>query len=91
MHFLFSLLRMKGFYMFRALLADPQEALPTRPFVYGGRVMTVGGPRQWRTAGGGGFGGSNPPSPKFRSFDKAEPNFQFRENTSVTTLDIPKV
>ena len=29
---------------------------------------------QWRTEGGG---GSNPP-PKFRSFDKAEPNSQFR-------------
>jgi hypothetical protein len=31
--------------------------------------------RQWRTEGG--VGGSNPP-PKFRSFDKAEPNSQFR-------------
>jgi hypothetical protein len=27
MHFLFSLLRIKGLYMFRALLAHPQEAL----------------------------------------------------------------
>jgi hypothetical protein len=36
---------------------------------------------QWRTeeGGGGGLGGSNPPpSLKFRSFDKAEPNSQFR-------------
>jgi hypothetical protein len=28
-------------------------------------------------SGGRGVGGSNPPSPKFRSFDKAEPNSQF--------------
>jgi hypothetical protein len=28
MHFLFSLLRIKGLYMFRALLAHPQETLP---------------------------------------------------------------
>jgi hypothetical protein len=27
MHFLFSLLTIKGFYMFQALLADPQEVL----------------------------------------------------------------
>jgi hypothetical protein len=27
---------------------------------------------------GGGLGWFNPPSPKFRSFDKAEPNSQFR-------------
>jgi hypothetical protein len=27
---------------------------------------------------GGGLGGFKPPSPKFRSFDKAEPNSQFR-------------
>jgi hypothetical protein len=32
---------------------------------------------QWRTEGGG-WGGANPPSPKFRSYDKAEPNSQFR-------------
>jgi hypothetical protein len=31
---------------------------------------------QWRTEGG--LGDSNPPSSKFRSFDKAEPNSQFR-------------
>jgi hypothetical protein len=30
MHFLFSLLRIKGLYMFRALLAHPQEALHKR-------------------------------------------------------------
>jgi hypothetical protein len=34
------------------------------------------GPRQWRTEGW--FGGFNPPPPKFLSFDKAEPNSQFR-------------
>jgi hypothetical protein len=33
---------------------------------------------QWR-AEGGGVWGFKPPSPKFRSFDKAEPNSQFRE------------
>jgi hypothetical protein len=46
---------------------------------------------QWRVAyrevgGGGGLGGFNPP--KFRSFDKAEPNSQFRgkyiRNNSIT-------
>jgi hypothetical protein len=30
-------------------------------------------------ASGGGVGGSNTPSTKFRSFNKAEPNSQFRE------------
>jgi hypothetical protein len=30
MHFLFSLLRIKGLYMFQALLAHPQEALNKR-------------------------------------------------------------
>jgi hypothetical protein len=33
-HFLFSLLRIKGLYMFRALLAHPQEALHKRHLVY---------------------------------------------------------
>jgi hypothetical protein len=42
MHFLFSLLRIKGLYMFRALLAHPQEALYKRLFVYCVRVMSVG-------------------------------------------------
>ena len=32
---------------------------------------------QWRPEGGGVWGVQTPP-PKFRSFDKAEPNFQFR-------------
>jgi hypothetical protein len=34
MHFLFSLLKMKSLYMFRALLAHPQEALHKRHLVY---------------------------------------------------------
>jgi hypothetical protein len=42
MHFLFSLLRIKGLYMFRALLAHLQEALHKRHLVYCMRVMSVG-------------------------------------------------
>jgi hypothetical protein len=42
MHFLFNLLRIKGLYMFRALLAQPQEVLHKRHFVYCVRVMSVG-------------------------------------------------
>jgi hypothetical protein len=42
MHFLFSLLRIKGLFMFRALLAHPQEALHKRHLVYCVRVMSVG-------------------------------------------------
>jgi hypothetical protein len=42
MHFLFSLLRINGFYMFRALLAHPQEALLKRHLVYCVRVISVG-------------------------------------------------
>jgi hypothetical protein len=42
MHFLFNLLRIKGLYMFRALLAHPQEALQKRHLVYCVRVMSVG-------------------------------------------------
>jgi hypothetical protein len=42
MHFLFNLLRIKGFYMFRALLAHPQGALHKRHLVYCVRVMSVG-------------------------------------------------
>jgi hypothetical protein len=34
MHFLFSLLRIKSLYMFRALLTHPQEALYKRHLVY---------------------------------------------------------
>jgi hypothetical protein len=41
-HFLFSLLRIKGVYMFRALLAHPQEAFHKRHLVYCVRVMSVG-------------------------------------------------
>jgi hypothetical protein len=42
MHFLFSLLRIKGLYMFRALLAHLQEALYKQHLVYCVRVMSVG-------------------------------------------------
>jgi hypothetical protein len=38
MHFLFNLLRIKGLYMFRALLAHPQKALNKRHLVYCVRV-----------------------------------------------------
>jgi hypothetical protein len=41
MHFSFNLLRIKGFNMFRALLAHPQEALNKRHLVYCVR-MSVG-------------------------------------------------
>jgi hypothetical protein len=44
MHFLFSLLRIKGLYMFRALLAHPQEVLDKLNFVYCMRVMSVVSP-----------------------------------------------
>jgi hypothetical protein len=42
MYFLFNLLRIKGLYMFRALLAYPQEALHKWLLVYCVRVMSVG-------------------------------------------------
>jgi hypothetical protein len=42
MHFSFNLLRIKGLYMFRALLAHPQEALHKRHLVYCVRIMPVG-------------------------------------------------
>jgi hypothetical protein len=42
MHFVFSLLRIKDLYMFRALLAHPEEALHERHLVYCVRVMSVG-------------------------------------------------
>jgi hypothetical protein len=45
MHFLFSLLRIKVLYMFRALLAHPQEAPHKGHLVYCVRVMSVGGTR----------------------------------------------
>jgi hypothetical protein len=38
---------------------------------------------QWGTEGG--LGAHNPPPPKFRSFDKAKPNLNSVEYTSVTT------
>jgi hypothetical protein len=42
MHFSFSLLRIKGLYMFRELLPHPQEVLHKRHFVYYVRIMSVG-------------------------------------------------
>jgi hypothetical protein len=42
MQFLFSLLRIKGIYTFRALLVHPQEALNKRHLVYYVRLMSVG-------------------------------------------------
>jgi hypothetical protein len=42
MHFALNLLRMKGLYMFRALLAHPQKALQKRHLVYCLRIMSVG-------------------------------------------------
>jgi hypothetical protein len=44
-HFLFNLLRIKGLYMFWALLAHPQKALPKHHLVYCVRVMSAGWPR----------------------------------------------
>jgi hypothetical protein len=41
MHFLFSLLRIKGLYMFRSLLAHLQEALHKRYLIYCVRVIEV--------------------------------------------------
>jgi hypothetical protein len=42
MHFSFSLLRIKGLYMFRALFAHLQEVLHKRHLVYCMRIMSVG-------------------------------------------------
>jgi hypothetical protein len=53
MHILFNLLRIKGLYMFRALLVHPQEALHKRHLVYCVRVMTVGCYQGWRGTGVG--------------------------------------
>jgi hypothetical protein len=50
-HFLFSLLRIKGLYMFRELLAHPQEVLHKRHLVYCERVMSVGCYQDWSGAG----------------------------------------
>jgi hypothetical protein len=53
MNFLFSFLRSKGLYMFRALLAHPQEALHKRHLVYCVRVMSVGCYQEWSGTGVG--------------------------------------
>jgi hypothetical protein len=42
LHFLFSLLRIKGLYMFRALLAHPREMMHKRHLLYCMRVMSDG-------------------------------------------------
>jgi hypothetical protein len=42
MHFLFNLLRLKGFYMFQALLAHLQEMLHKQHLVYCMCVMSIG-------------------------------------------------
>jgi hypothetical protein len=42
MHFLFSVLRIMGLYMFQALLAHPQEVLHKWHLVYSIHVMSVG-------------------------------------------------
>jgi hypothetical protein len=47
MHFLFNLLKIKGLYMLRALLAHPQEMLHKRHLVYCVRVMSVGYYQVW--------------------------------------------
>jgi hypothetical protein len=41
-HFLFSLLRIRGLYMFRTLLTHPEKALHKRFFVYCMNVISVG-------------------------------------------------
>jgi hypothetical protein len=42
MHFSFYLLRIKGLYMYRALLTYPPEVLNTRHLVHCMRIMLVG-------------------------------------------------
>jgi hypothetical protein len=42
LHFLFSLLKIMGLYMFRALLAHPQEVMNKGQLVYCVRFMCVG-------------------------------------------------
>jgi hypothetical protein len=42
MPFLLNLLRIKGLYMFRALLAHPQEAIHKHHLVYCVHIMSVG-------------------------------------------------
>jgi hypothetical protein len=47
MHFLFNLLKIKGLYMSRALLARPQEVLHKWHLVYCVRVMSVSCYQGW--------------------------------------------
>jgi hypothetical protein len=47
LHFLFSLLRIKGLYMFRALFAHFQEALHKRHLLHYVRVLSVGCYQDW--------------------------------------------
>jgi hypothetical protein len=50
MHFLFNVLRIKGLYVFRALLADPQEVQHKQHLVYCVSVMLVGCYQDWNGA-----------------------------------------
>jgi hypothetical protein len=52
-HFLFNLLRIKGLYMFQALLAHLQEALHKRHLVYCVHVVSVGCYQDWSGTGVG--------------------------------------
>jgi hypothetical protein len=49
--FLFNLLKIKGLYMFRALLAHPQEVLHKRHLVYCVRVLSVDCYQDWSGTG----------------------------------------
>jgi hypothetical protein len=51
MYFSFSLLRIKGLYMFRSLLAHSQEMLHKRHLVHCLRVMSVGCYQDWSGTG----------------------------------------
>jgi hypothetical protein len=51
MHFFFSLLRIKGLYMFRALLAHLQGALHKQHVVYCLRCMSDGRNQDWSGTG----------------------------------------
>jgi hypothetical protein len=50
MHFLFGVLRIKGLYTFRALLAHPQEVLHKRQLVGCVRIMSAGCSQSWNGA-----------------------------------------
>jgi hypothetical protein len=60
MHFLFNLLKIKGLYMFRALLAHPQEALPPQAALDMLHACYVSWPHQDRSGTGVSDGSSTP-------------------------------